>query len=278
MAIDLNVDMHAIAVRNEQIKAETDQQILDKLIARFNNLDDMTHAVKQGDVRALIVQGPPGVGKTFGVRRILARDGMMDILKHGGPRHQIVMGAASSLGLYIKFHEFKEKGNVVVFDDCDSILYEDRSLQLLKGALDSSAQRHLSWNYDSNALRREDIPNEFEYKGSAIIITNVKFDLVRSKKLRAHLRAIEDRCHSLDLGMDTIREKMLWVRYRSKEDMLQSYSEEEKTQILDFMEENQDNLTDISLRMLNKIADHYKLWPQNWKDKAAMSCMVRLRR
>lgn len=278
MATDLNVDNAAIAAKAELIKRETDQQILDRLIARFENLDDMTHSVKQGKIRALIVQGPPGVGKTHGVRKILARDGSMDILKHGGPQHQIVMGAASSLGLYMKFFEFKETGNTVVFDDCDSILYEDRSLQLLKGALDSSIVRHLSWNYDSNSLRREGIPNDFEYKGSAIIITNVKFDLVRSKKLRAHLKAIEDRCHSLDLGMDTIREKMIWVRYHAMHDMLLGYTDEEKKEILDFMYENQDNLTDISLRMLTKIADCYKFWPEKWKDKARMSCMIRLRR
>ena len=47
--------------------AETDAQIIERLRDRFNMLGDMTKAVRKGDVRAMIVSGPPGVGKSHGV-------------------------------------------------------------------------------------------------------------------------------------------------------------------------------------------------------------------
>ena len=40
----------------------TDEEIMARLAERFEILDNMTRAVKSGDVNAMIVSGPPGVG------------------------------------------------------------------------------------------------------------------------------------------------------------------------------------------------------------------------
>ena len=39
-------------------------------------------------------------------------------------------------------------------------------------------------------LRREGVPDTFEFAGSVIFITNIKFDNVKSKKLRDPFRSI----------------------------------------------------------------------------------------
>lgn len=59
--------------KNPPRSQETDEEIIDRLRTRFNILNDMTRAVKAGDVRAMIVSGPPGVGKSFGVEEVLSR-------------------------------------------------------------------------------------------------------------------------------------------------------------------------------------------------------------
>ena len=43
---------------------ESDEEIIERIRVRFDMLQDMTKAVKKGDVRAMIVSGPPGVGKS----------------------------------------------------------------------------------------------------------------------------------------------------------------------------------------------------------------------
>ena len=50
---------------------ESDDEIKQRLRERFEILMDMTRAVKRGDVRAMIVTGPPGVGKSFGIEEVL---------------------------------------------------------------------------------------------------------------------------------------------------------------------------------------------------------------
>jgi hypothetical protein len=237
----------------------------------------MTRAVKAGTVRAMIVSGPPGVGKSYGVEAILQKDDLFNTLAARKPKFEVVKGAMSALGLYAKLYEFADKGNVVVFDDCDSILLEDLSLNILKGALDSSEKRFISWNTDSRLLRSEGIPDRFEFKGSAIFITNIKFDHVRSKKLRDHLDALESRCHYIDLQMDTDREKLLRIKQIVSEGMLQSYEFEEvqKDEIVQFITDNANKLRELSLRMVLKIADLRKSFPMNWRAMASTTCMRR---
>jgi len=273
----LEFDTDAIRAREREVARESDDAILARLRERFDVLTDMTKAVKSGDVRAMIVSGPPGVGKSFGVEAVLEKDGLLDTLAERKPKYEIVKGAMSSIGLYSKLYEFSAEKNVVVFDDCDSILMEDLSLNILKGALDSSKRRFISWNTDSRILRSEGIPDRFEFKGAAIFITNIKFEHVRSKKLRDHLDALESRCHYIDLQMDTNREKILRIRQIVADGMLDAYEFEDcvRDEIVGFIVDNADKLRELSLRMVLKVADLKKAFPATWQAMARTTCMRR---
>ena len=275
----LEFDTDAIKKREREVARETDEQIYERLAERFEILDEMTKAVKSGDVRAMIVSGPPGVGKSFGVEKVLQKADLFNTLAEKKPKFEVVKGAMSSIGLYAKLYEFAEKGNVVVFDDCDSILMEDLSLNILKGALDSSERRFISWNTDSRILRSEGIPDRFEFKGAAIFITNIKFEHVKSKRLRDHLDALESRCHYIDLAIDTNREKILRIKQVVNDnDMLARYDFEQciKDEIVEFVETNQDKLRELSLRMVLKLSDLRKSFPKSWQAMAKTTCMKRV--
>jgi hypothetical protein len=274
----IEFDTEAIKRREQEVARETDEQILERLAERFDILDSMTKAVKSGEVRAMIVSGPPGVGKSFGVERVLERDGLLDQIAERKAKFEIVKGAMSAIGLYKKLYEFSKKGNVVVFDDCDSILMEDLALNILKGALDSSKKRFISWNTDSRILRAEGIPDRFEFKGAAIFITNIKFEHVRSKKLRDHLDALESRCHYIDLQMDTQREKILRIKQIISTGMLDEYEFEPvvKDELVAFIDQNKDQLRELSLRMVLKIADLRRSFPLKWQSMVRTTCMRRV--
>jgi len=276
----LEFDTDAIKAREREVAQETDEQIMDRLRERFQILDDMTKAVKEGNVRAMIVSGPPGVGKSYGVENVLQKADLFNTLAEKKPKFEVVKGAMSAIGLYAKLFEFSAPGNVVVFDDCDSILMEDLSLNILKGALDSSSRRFISWNTDSRILRSEGIPDRFEFKGAAIFITNIKFEHVRSKKLRDHLDALESRCHYIDLQMDTTREKILRIKQIITDGMLDRYDfdnvEIVKHDLVEFIEANKDKLRELSLRMVLKLADLRKSFPSNWQAMARTTCMRRI--
>lgn len=272
-----DTSLEQIKVDDSAVAKETDEEIVERLRGRFQILADMTQAVKEGTVRAMIVTGPPGVGKSFGVEEVLHKEDLFNTLSSKKPKYEVVKGAMSAIGLYAKLYEFSERGNVVVFDDCDAVLLDDLSLNILKAALDSSTKRMISWNTDSRLLRSEGIPDRFEFKAGAIFITNIKFENVRSKKLQDHLSALESRCHYIDLQMDTDREKVLRIKQIVNDGMLNTYDFEDVTrdEVVDYIIDNKSKMRELSLRTVLKVADLRKSFPLKWKSMAEVTVMRR---
>ena len=254
---------------------ESDEAIMERIGERFDIMDSMTQAVVDGVVRSMIVVGPPGVGKSFNVVKKLEEANLFNMIG-GDIRYEVVKGATTALGLYAKLYEYSREGDVLVFDDCDSILMDELSLNILKAALDTNKKRTIHWNSDSKLLQREGIPNKFDFKGACIFITNIKFDNVRSAKLRDHLSALESRSHYIDLSMNTMRDKMLRIKQIARTgELFKEYKFEngEDQEILTFMEECQGRLREMSLRCAVKLADLRKTMPMNWKRTAEVTLM-----
>jgi DNA-binding NarL/FixJ family response regulator len=258
---------------------ETDAEIIERLRERFEILDDMTRACKKGDVRAMIVSGAPGVGKSFGVERVLGKHDLMADIANDSKlkKYEIVKGAMSAIGLYSKLYEYRQEKSILVFDDCDSVLLDDLSLNILKAALDTSKKRNIHWNTDSRLLRSEGVPNSFEFKGGAIFITNINFANVKSKKLQDHLKALESRCHYIDLTIHTEREKMLRIRQIVSDGMLEEYefSQEQTAELVAYVDANKGRLRELSLRTVIKMADLMRTFGRDskWQRVAQISLM-----
>ena len=254
---------------------ESDAEIVERIRERFDMLKDMTKAVKKGNVRAMIVSGPPGVGKSHGVEEVLDRYATIETL--GGLKsHEVIKGAMSAIGLYCKLYKMADKGKVVVFDDCDSIFNDELSLNILKAALDTKKSRTINWNTDSFKLRNEGVPDTFKFEASAIFITNLKFDKVKGK-LREHLEALESRCHYMDLTIDSDKDKMLRIKQVTDDGMLDAYKldDETKEEIMDFIDVNKGKLRELSLRTVLKIADLAVAFPDKWEAMAENTVMRR---
>ncbi len=261
---------------------ESDADAMDRIKTRFDILDDMAKATIGGDIRAMIVSGPPGVGKSYGVEQQMEKASLFDQLTNSRTRYEVVKGAMTALGLYAVLYKYSDAKNVLVFDDCDSVFADDLALNILKAALDSGKSRKICWNSDSSLLNREGIPNSFEFKGSAIFITNLKFENIKSKKLQDHLEALQSRCHFLDLTIDNDRDKMLRIKQVDRDctdGLFGDYNFEngEGDLIFAFMEENAHKLREVSMRMALKIADLFKIQKNdNWKMLAESTCMRRV--
>ena len=258
-------------------REETDEETIERLRERFDMLEDMTRATKKGDVRAMIVSGPPGVGKSHGVEKVLGKHELIAALGDKPAKYQVVKGAMSAIGLYCKLFNYADKDNVLVFDDCDSIFADELSLNILKAALDSKKNRTIHWNTDSFKLRNEGVPDSFNFQGGAIFITNIKFDNVKSKKMRDHLSALESRCHYMDLTIDTDREKMLRIKQITNDGMLNDYAlgDEVVQDIVDYIDVNKTKLRELSLRTVLKVADLAKAFPTKWEAMAENTVMKR---
>ena len=255
---------------------ESDDEVMDRIEQRFEILHQMTRATISGDVRAMIVVGPPGVGKSYGVEFELEKSGLFDKISGKKIKYEVVKGAMTPIGLYCTLYRHSDANNVLVFDDCDSVFQDELALNILKAALDSGKKRKIHWNSDSAMLRREGVPDMFDFKGGCIFITNLKFDNLKSKKMQDHLEALQSRCHFLDLTLNTMRDKFLRIKQIFRQGQLfkdYDFSPEQGEEILAFMDTNKDKLREMSLRMALKLADLTKVSQENWKALAASTCM-----
>ena len=255
--------------------AESDEQAIDRISARFAILNEMTEAIAQEKIKGMIVSGPPGIGKSYGVETSLMKYSTFDDIAGRERKFEVVKGAMSAIGLYKKLYQHADKGHVVCFDDCDVILYDDLALNLLKAALDTGRKRTLQWGTESRFLHAEGVPNSFDFNAGIIFITNVKFDNVKSKKLRDHLEALQSRCHYLDLTIDSMRDRMLRIKQICREGLLKKYamSQAVEDELVEFIFTNRARLREVSLRMVLKIADLWRMAPDRYQDLAQQTCM-----
>ena len=232
---------------------------------RFGFVSDMVKLLAQGDQSSVVITGPGGLGKSFNVMKALQTVGMKDITELSefqiGTRINVkksfivIKGYSTPKGLYRALYENKD--GVIVFDDCDSVLKDPVSLNLLKGALDSYSRRIISWRAD---IRDDDLPTSFEFKGRVIFISNlssVQMD-----------QAIISRSMAVDLTM-TRQQKVDRMRFLiSQSDFMPEYKTEHKNEALDLIESLQDKVKELTLRTLIQVTVIRKGLSANWKNLA----------
>jgi len=226
-------------------------------------------------IKSLIISGPPGVGKSHGVERKLSKHNILSTLSEKEVPYTIIKGAMSPIGLYKALYKFREAGKVVVFDDCDTIFEDTLMLNILKAALDSKAKRTICWNTESRVLDREGIPDRFDFQASAIFLTNIDFESVKSNKLKPHLDALTSRSHYMSCDIATDRERLLRIKQVAQDGLLKDFNmdEGEQKDVLDFVGDNFDNLREQSLRTVVKAAELQSAFGDSWTKYARVSLL-----
>jgi hypothetical protein len=261
------IEQHAPVVI---LQNETDDEIAARLDERFDILQTMTNAAILGDARALIVSGPAGLGKSFTVEKEL------EAWDSNGDNHTIVKGYVRTTGLYKLLYQHREANKVLVFDDADSIFYDDASLNLLKAVCDTTEKRVVSYLAETNMVDEESaerIPRSFVFNGTIIFITNLDFDALidRGHKLAPHLQALVSRSHYMDLAMKTRRDYLVRIKQVIRHGLLKDLTDEQKTDVMNFITQNSDRLRELSLRVALKIGSIRRL-NKNWEKMARVTC------
>lgn len=232
---------------------------------RFGFVADMVQMLVKGDQASVVVSGPGGLGKSHTVTKALNDAGLRDItlldeIAAGGridtsKSYRVLKGYSTPKGLYRTLFENRE--GVIVFDDCDSVLKDPVSLNLLKGALDSYSRRVISWRAD---MRDEELPQQFEFKGRVVFISNLSSDSID--------QAIITRSMAVDLSM-TSKQKVERMHYIvSLPEFMPEYGTTEKRDALSLIDKMQDSVKELSLRTLIQTTKIRKSAGAKWRDLA----------
>ena len=239
-----------------------------RILKRFEVLELVGSGVVKGDIRALIVSGAAGCGKTYTLESLLKAAKASEEISY-----EKVSGSMSGIGLYRQLWYNRDAGNVLLIDDCDSIFADLDAVNLLKSALDTNLTRQVHWNKESRVLAEEGIDRQFEFDGSVVFITNIDFnrEIEAGKKMSPHYNALVSRCLYFDLGIHSKREVLVRVGQvvRSKQFMSNNGITEAQGQaILGWIAPNINRIQALSVRTVLHLARLIKTSPTTWESLA----------
>jgi hypothetical protein len=243
-------------------KPRTDAEILTDISQRFDILSLLTKGTTAHNIRAMVVTGAPGVGKTYTVEQILEQSKVP---------HEIVRGSLSAINLYMLAYKFRKPGNVIVLDDADSIFNDEEALNILKALCDTSATRKVSYMKEAQQLLAEDIPKSFEFNGAMIFISNLDFQTFVDEgrnKYAQHFEALMSRSLYLDLRLHNRDELGVWVNHIAQNGKIfdrENVPQNLRQPILSFLNTHRNNLRELSIRTLMKSCQLAKGNPSNWE-------------
>ena len=232
---------------------------------RFGFVTDMVAMLAVGAQSSVVVTGPGGLGKSFTVTKALTECGFKDVstVEHmpvgtiikSTKSFRVIKGYSTPKGLYRTL--FENKDGVIVFDDCDSVLKDPISLNLLKGALDSYSRRIISWRAD---IRDDDLPTTFEFKGRVVFISNLASANID--------QAIITRSMAVDLSM-TSKQKVERMRHLlNSGEFMPEFSKPIKEEAMALIERLQDKVKELSLRTLIQVTKIRQSAGKNWSNLA----------
>ena len=258
-----------IAARQQTVKkVRSDSEVLSDLSERFTMLRRLTQAAIEQNIRALVVTGAPGVGKSYNIEDVLTSS--------EENRFEIVKGSMSPVNLYKLGWDYRRPGNVIVLDDADSIFTDEEALNLLKALCDSSKNRRVSWMKESALLKEEDIPQSYDFQGSFIFVSNIDWQRIvdmGGNKFVPHFQALMSRALYLDLTLHDRHAISLWVTHVATSGKLferEGVPDFLRSEILQFIQDQRDDLRELSLRTLMKAIQLAKGNPRDWKRMATV--------
>jgi len=234
---------------------KTDDELMADMHARYDMFCRIVDGATYGEFPAVIVTGSAGMGKTETSTAILEK-----AFRDRDVKYSIVQGSnVSPITLYERLWKFRHKGNVLVMDDSDTLLNDSQGVMMLKAAMDSKPSRKMSWG--TRASLEGDTPNEYDYQGSLIFLSNQNFRHIvnTGNPLHAriqHLSAITSRVNYLDLGMHSNHARYLWTVMQIKRHRIlekRGLTAQEQTDVMTFIRDHTEDLQEVSIRTAVKM-------------------------
>ena len=225
---------------------ECPKKLVDKIVGkdvnwRFSYYEDLAKLTIFKEFKSIFVAGSGGLGKSYTVQQILESEEFVE-----DRDYVYVKGHVSPYALFQLLQEHCTLP--IIFDDCDGILKDSTSLEILKAVIDSYSNRKVKWL--TSAGVRERVSRVFEFTGSVIFLSNLPFDKVP--------QPIVSRTIMVDVSM-TAQEKMDRMRYIVKTmPEMDGFSSEEIEELLNVLDRYKLLMADFNLRSLVKAATMYR--------------------
>ena len=229
----------------------------DPAFALFNNLRQYIYFVTKKNAKGVIIHGPPGMSKTYTVKRSFHFSGLK-------PKIHYSVEKGSTLSLQSVYDLlYVNRKRILVLDDFDIPLQNPDMVNLLKAATDSYGRRELSLPREKTITSDKNesmpvAPERFIFDGKIIIITNLEKNYIDSA-LRSRMPTVRVSFDEKQV-MNNIKETLAYIH--------PSVDIERKKEVLNYIAEltKKKKDLDISWRTYQSAVDARVGIPEVWKD------------
>jgi hypothetical protein len=230
--------------------------------------EQFADSVINGNHTHAVLQGPPGLGKSYAVTQALKRAGKVE-----GKDYFVVKGHITPMQLYLVLHHYRRPGQIVILDDCDDVLTKDTGLEVLKAACDQDYRR-VVWASANVPIVNGHRLDEFIFNGQIVVCTNMSIATGRGGRRDRAAAAFLSRLTYWNLQLDS-RERMFAQIFNMV--VVSGYLDrsprttltiEQKQAMLKFILLNLDEIVCLDLRMPQHIASEINAHPDNWEISA----------
>jgi tRNA A37 threonylcarbamoyladenosine biosynthesis protein TsaE len=249
--------------------------IVKRVVDKFKTIQQIAEVFVVGNSaqRGLLISGDAGTGKSHYIKQAFIKTKTTKRVDYNKSK------SFTAPAFYAKLWENRKKGDVVVFDDCslESMSTGDfrKFTDFLKGGLElEKGIKMLGYEAATKNQLFKDlgVPNQFDFQGSIIWITNTRFDKL-SKKFGDNWDAIQSRFIGVEVFL-TKEEKYMYTMHLIDElDILGKNCEAkeggyglkiiEKT--LNYLSDNYNDFKEITPRVAIKVADTMSEYPDMWE-------------
>lgn len=250
--------------------------VVQDVIDRFQTVNKICKIFVTGNSsqKGIIVSGDAGTGKSHYVKQAFVETNTTERVDYNKSR------SFTAAAFYVKLFLNRQPGDVVVFDDCQLEYatgkeFKDIVAMLLGATEMSKGEKIIGWERaQQNALMREhDVPNEFDFQGSIIWITNSTFDQL-AKRFGVHWEAFQSRFIQVPVYLNE-QEKLMYTLYLLEEvGMLEGdkcetkeggFSKEIVDTTIKYIRDNYKYMPNVTARVAAKIADTIEEFPEEWE-------------
>lgn len=254
----------------QELDEEGDQD--NDINAKFKTYEKFVRMTAKGLTRSTIAYGGGGVGKTHTamtqLKKMVNPETGKPFVFYDHEKHEVgsneydaikITGKATTAGLYKTLYQHNDK--LILFDDCDEVLKDKDSVNMFKGALDSTGDGTIN-NLSGKAIKDdagEPIPQTYTFKGRAIFISNMT-----SKEMP---QALKSRSLRIDLSMNaqqTIDRIKSIAKVPNSEDLTNielfdtsgkkiKYDHEDMDRAIKFLDKYKNKMGDLNVRTLGSL-------------------------
>lgn len=270
-----------ITPKPSNIDADKFKNLLPKVEVkkRWSSYRVMLNMVAKGTSKSMIAYGTGGVGKTYNMKKVFEGHRLKEFEEgmtpgFGDYDFVKITGKSTPTAMYKALYE--HNGKIVVFDDCDSVLKDETSINILKGALDTTGDGTITYGSsvklkDGNG---EEIPQRFSFVGRAAFISNLMPNEM-PQPLRSRALTV-DLSMTADETLTMLKEIVHDMPFQNNRGEAIQVSAEDRNAAVALMEKykNQIDIGDLNARTLGQIALVKKQMSENpqsglnWEDVA----------